>query len=307
MVQQQSNVGLIIRRSNEIITPALVFHTRHCSIFFGACGPPTFSVSDYTWEDENMNGIQDEGEGPLSNVKVELYSADKSQQQATTSSDKDGIYRFDSLAAGDYRLKFTPPLDYVITQKDAGDDDTEDSDPFPAGNDAGWTEIVSIKSENINHVDAGFFTSGPAATPTPTPEGVIQSPTGQPITATPVQASGDAVVKLTVVYDDAGHKIFVALEDTSNVGTEIAEGMAALTFKSANGATEITLSGPIDENGNADLSGSGLVAGFPDVSGTFVGTVEVAPDGSIVVNGELTLGANGELPQGEPIIYEASS
>jgi hypothetical protein len=83
--------------------------------------------------------------------------------------------------------------------------------------------------------------------------------------------------------------------------------MAALTFKSANGATEITLSGPIDENGNADLSGSGLVAGFPDVSGTFVGTVEVALDGSLLVNGELTLGANGELPQGEPIIYEASS
>jgi serine-aspartate repeat-containing protein C/D/E len=274
------------------------------TILSAACSPAAYSISDYTWNDVNMNGIQDEGEGPLSNVKIDLEGGDTLKK--STSSDKDGFYEFGGLPAGDYQLTFTPPTDFAITQKDAGEDDSIDSDIYPSGNDSGRTDIITVGPDTVD-VDAGFFTSAPAPTPTPTPEGVIQSPTGQAITATPAQASGSAEVGLSVTYDAAAHKVFVALSDTTTVQVEQSNGTVSLSFASPDGATQITLSGPIDENGAADLTGTGLVAGFQSVSGTFVGTIEVASDGSLIVNGELTLGANGELPQSEPIKYEVSN
>jgi uncharacterized surface anchored protein len=277
------------------------------ALIVGACGTPSFSIGNYTWLDENMNGKQDKGEGPLANVKVELYSGDRSQLQATTSSDKDGLYSFQSLSAGDYLLKFTPPGGFDITQKDVGEDDSVDSDIFSSGNMRGWTETVTIGPDLTDDVDAGFFTSSPLPTPTPTPQGVIQSPTGQPITATPANSGGSAQVDLLVETDKAGHKNFVALGDTTTVEVKQSEGEVTLTFASDDGATQITLIGPVDEYGAVDLAGTGMVATFTNVSGTFTGTVEIGPDGTLLVNGMLTLGGNGELPQGEPIVYQVSS
>lgn len=277
------------------------------SLFAGACIPSTYSIGDYTWNDENMNGIQDEGEGPIGSVEIALYNTDGSELQARTTSDKDGFYEFPGLPPGDYTLKFTPPSGFAITQKDAGEDDNVDSDINPSGNKMGWTDTFSLGAASDVSRDAGFFRSAPSSTPTPTPEGVIQSPTGQPITATPAPVSGNANVNLTITYDAAGHATFVKLGESTTVVVEQSNGIVQLTFSSPDGVTQISLSGPIDEDGAADLTGTGTVAGFPSVSGTFVGTVEAAAEGTILINGELTLGGNGELPQGEPIIYNLSN
>lgn len=265
-----------------------------------ACMAPTYSIGDRTWNDENMNGIQDEGEAPIGNVEIDLYDARGEQLQASTRSDSDGFYQFPGLPAGEYSLKFTPPQGFVITEKDAVQNDARDSDIYPGSNDIGWTDNVTV-GPNINvDVDAGFFASSPVPTPTPTPEVIIQSPTAQPL-------GGGAPVNLEVTYDKANHKDYVALGDMTSVAVEQSDGSVELTFSSENGETQITLSGPIDEYGSVDLAGTGLVAGFQDVSGTFIGTIEVASDGTLLINGELTLGANGELPQSEPIIYTVTN
>lgn len=270
-------------------------------LFVAACTPQAnFSIGDYTWNDENMNGIQDEGESSIGNVDIALYDAEGTDLQATTTSDKDGHYQFPNLPAGDYSLRFTPPTGFAITEKDAIQDDTRDSDIYPGSNDMGWTDVVTIGPASNVDVDAGFYNANPGPTSTPTPEVIIQSPTAQPI-------SGSAPVNLTVTYDKANHKNYVALGEKTNVEVNQSEGTVELTFTSENGETQITLMGPIDESGAADLTGTGLVAGFQNVSGTFIGMVEVASDGTVLINGELTLGANGELPQAEPIIFEVSS
>jgi len=277
-------------------------------VMAAACTPAKgVTIGDYTWVDSNRNGIQDRGEGPLANVPIELYTTDGVSPEASTSSDKDGKYAFEGLAEGEYKLKFVPPPAFSFTVKDQLDDDLVDSDVNPAGNSAGWTDEFTVGTVDDLSLDAGFVPGSPA-TPTPTPAIVIPQPTAYTITPTPASLSGDYGLHLEVKQDKAGHFQYVKLPNDTSVTIEQTEGAISINFYSPDGSTtNITLSGPIDAMGNADLVGSGTVAGRTNISGTFTGMITVDSDGGVHVNGELTLGANAELPQGEPIIYTVSS
>ena len=56
-------------------------------------------MGDYVWMDTNRNGIQDAGEPPVSGVTVNLYTADGSLWDTTTT-DNTGFYSFTDLLAG---------------------------------------------------------------------------------------------------------------------------------------------------------------------------------------------------------------
>jgi len=83
------------------------------------------AIGNYVWMDENMNGLQDAGEEPVSGVRVVLHRADGSVV-AQTETNASGEYQFGNLEAGDYYLTFDER--YYYTEQNVGDDDRVDSD-----------------------------------------------------------------------------------------------------------------------------------------------------------------------------------
>ena len=108
----------------------------------------TYAIGDYVWIDGNSNGVQDDGEEPLPGVKVDLVDSEGTVV-ATTTTDSNGRYVFDSLPAGTYQVRFTltdeQAKKYTFTGQDAGSSDATDSDAAPA---TGWTRQIVLDDSN---------------------------------------------------------------------------------------------------------------------------------------------------------------
>lgn len=65
-----------------------------------------YAVGDRVWIDANRDGLQSEGEPSLEGVQVDLLDSAGAVVK-TTSTDANGLYLFDNLVAGDYRVRFT--------------------------------------------------------------------------------------------------------------------------------------------------------------------------------------------------------
>ncbi len=125
--------------------------------------PPTAGlISDYVWFDVNADGIQQDTELGAGNTTVELYSvgtdaadpADDVLVTSTTTSPA-GIYSFPAVDPGTYYVKFIPDAAYRITTRDAGNDDTKDSDADPVtGLTANFTFTTAF--EQLTDVDCGL-------------------------------------------------------------------------------------------------------------------------------------------------------
>ncbi|MDO5066933.1 MAG: SdrD B-like domain-containing protein [Propionibacteriaceae bacterium] len=121
------------------------------------------SVGDHVWRDENRNGLQDEGETPVADVKVTLKDAEGKELRSTTTN-VDGYYFFADLVAGEkYQLTFTAPEGAIFTTRDVtGGDDAKDSDVDEHGNLSftapaeGRNEVGPGKADNPT-LDAGVI------------------------------------------------------------------------------------------------------------------------------------------------------
>jgi uncharacterized repeat protein (TIGR01451 family) len=79
------------------------------------------AIGDRVWVDANHNGIQDTGEAGVPGVGVTLHDSSGATVGHTTT-DANGLYLFDRLPAGGYRVCFdvaTIPPGYTLTTKDA--------------------------------------------------------------------------------------------------------------------------------------------------------------------------------------------
>lgn len=107
----------------------------------------TYAVGDVVWIDSNADGLQDESEFTLPGVTVVLTDAD-GNEVARTETDENGLYKFDNLGAGTYKIQFilTPAQAelYEFTTQDAGED-AADSDADPA---SGWTIEIVLDDSN---------------------------------------------------------------------------------------------------------------------------------------------------------------
>lgn len=113
----------------------------------------TASLGDRVWEDRDESGYQEIDEPGLEAATVELLNPD-GIVLATTLTDDQGEYHFDTLAAGSYRLRFPVPSGYVASDSHP-DFTTTNSDADPT---TGETTLLSLAAGEIrDDLDAGFY------------------------------------------------------------------------------------------------------------------------------------------------------
>lgn len=112
------------------------------------------SIGDRVWEDLDADGIQDDGEPGIAGVAVELLD-DTDDVIASTVTDAAGLYEFDDLPPGSYRVRFVAPTGMEFTQKGVGVDSTVDSDADPV---TGLTDVIDLASgERDPSWDTGLY------------------------------------------------------------------------------------------------------------------------------------------------------
>ena len=116
---------------------------------------PTW-IGNRIWLDENADGIQDPWEAGIGGVCVELFDAATNQRVASTSSDANGYYFFDTEKGRQYVIAFEKPSAYDFTTPNIGNDD-EDSDADPL---TGRT--APFDGKNGPRVDAGLTLTHPS-------------------------------------------------------------------------------------------------------------------------------------------------
>ena len=145
---------------------------------------PIQSIGSRVWIDGNQNGIQDQGEGGLGGVKVELLKPDGtpaltiSGVPAVVFTDGSGNYVLGDLAPGDYKVKFTPPPGIPFTTRSAsGSTAAHDSNADPnTGITPQFTLAASATGDTVAPSDPNHLT-GVFSNPT-IDAGVIAMPVG---------------------------------------------------------------------------------------------------------------------------------
>ncbi|SJN11565.1 gram positive anchor domain protein [Leucobacter sp. 7(1)] len=108
----------------------------------------TYAVGDVVWIDTNKDGLQGDTEYTLKDVIVRLFDA-QGNLVAETKTDKNGLYVFDELRAGKYRVQFElTPAQAKVYQftKTGGGDAALDSN---AGKD-GFSTWIILDDSNAN-------------------------------------------------------------------------------------------------------------------------------------------------------------
>lgn len=101
------------------------------SFDFMKCATATpAQIGNFVWTDTDQDGIQDAGEPGVEGIKVILFNTSNVALDSSITN-SGGFYLLDSIAAGDYYLKFDIPTDWTITAKDQLTNDTIDSDIDP--------------------------------------------------------------------------------------------------------------------------------------------------------------------------------
>ena len=88
----------------HIATFPLAISQNRTDVDFGYRAPANSSVGDRVWNDADGDGVQDAGEPGLNGVTVQLLD-DDDNVIATTVTAGNGIYSFNNLAAGTYRVR----------------------------------------------------------------------------------------------------------------------------------------------------------------------------------------------------------
>jgi hypothetical protein len=89
----------------------------------------------------------------MAGVGVELWS--QGMLVSSTTSDHNGLYEFNNVAAGTYAVRFVAPPGYQFTLANQGSDDNVDSDADPS---TGYTPSFTLAAgEVIDNIDGGIL------------------------------------------------------------------------------------------------------------------------------------------------------
>jgi len=165
-----------------------------------------------------------------------------------------------------------------------------------------WEEVAAMSFVAALEKDAGYLngktlplsTRGAAET-RPTPMPATPTSTPEPPPKQSLGFLGDYKISMGVKKDSANHRGFINMPGSMTVTAKECSICIDGPFPWVN------ISGEISSDGSVVASGKGTVAGYPNITVTF--------QGSIVGNqlqGDYTMGANGGLPGGQSIIYAVS-
>ena len=114
-----------------------------------------FTFGDKVWLDANRNGLQDNGEAGMGNIRVILLNPDGTEVARTTTN-ANGEYSFENIDAGDYSIKFENlPTGNTFTTQGVGDNTTIDSDV----NAQGISNTFTVATGNSINISAGILNS----------------------------------------------------------------------------------------------------------------------------------------------------
>jgi serine-aspartate repeat-containing protein C/D/E len=117
--------------------------------------PVLGSLGGTYFMDNNDNSVEDAGDMAIANATVWLLQ--NGAVIASTTTDANGDYLFDDLAAGDYAVRFDEQNGKSFVDGNVGGDDTIDSDVTVVGGAGnGNTDTVTVGAgEDVRNVDAG--------------------------------------------------------------------------------------------------------------------------------------------------------
>lgn len=132
-----------------------------------------YFISGQVWVDTNKNGKLDSNENKLNNIEVVLLDSDsgsivkdETQQDLVKKTNNDGIYRFENIGEGKYIVlfKYDSTKFRTTEYKVQGVSENENSDIISKkinlngeNIDAGITETINIKGNDIENINAGFI------------------------------------------------------------------------------------------------------------------------------------------------------
>lgn len=123
---------------------------------------PTGKIGDKVFFDLNQNGTMDPSEPGVSNVTVTLTGVTNDGETVSliTTTDATGMYLFENLEAGNYKVTFTDlPVDTEFTAQNSSSSDETDSD---VNINTGMTEIFPLADGECNlTIDAGIIDACP--------------------------------------------------------------------------------------------------------------------------------------------------
>ena len=142
-------LGSVVR-SHAVLVGAIGLPEDNLTLDFGIWQPA--SLGDWVWQDNNNDGLQQEGEPGLPNVEITLLDANNSPIN-TTRTDAEGHYIFDGLTRGDYAISVTLITGHEFSPQGRGNKGDSDVDPL-----TGRTPWVSLTSgETDANLDIGLF------------------------------------------------------------------------------------------------------------------------------------------------------
>jgi serine-aspartate repeat-containing protein C/D/E len=112
------------------------------------------TISGRAWADTTEDGIQDEIEDGFANVTVNLMDSTGTSLFPSATTDVNGDYIFENVAAGNYRITFVAPISHVFSPQDQGGDETDSDADFLSGQTA---QLSVAWNQDAEHVDAGII------------------------------------------------------------------------------------------------------------------------------------------------------
>ncbi|MBA8779857.1 carboxypeptidase regulatory-like domain-containing protein, partial [Staphylococcus schleiferi subsp. coagulans] len=109
---------------------------------------PVYKLGDKVWNDLNKDGIKDDNEPGIANVKVTLKNK-AGQEIKVTQTNEEGKYEFTDLPNGEYQVDFETPEGYTPTVANTKDDTRDSDGPLNA--------VAVINYEDNPTIDQGFY------------------------------------------------------------------------------------------------------------------------------------------------------
>ncbi|MEM6646101.1 MAG: SdrD B-like domain-containing protein [Bacteroidota bacterium] len=121
----------------------------------GVYNPAKAAIGNFVWLDLDRDGIQDNSESGVPNVRASLFTSNGTFVDSLRTNSL-GFYAFVDIDPGTYYVEFDDlPTGYVLTRADQGSDNEADSDANPV---TGRSELVTVGPQQWNRsIDAGLI------------------------------------------------------------------------------------------------------------------------------------------------------